>query len=168
MFERKNQNVLSEHYSKLIDHSADQDGEASDDDFITLKRADHDLPSDSDLPESSHLSKRKLKMGTSRHAMLKFKPQPTKTLFDEDGRAHGVYEMKDVTEVFKGGEHEVREAEKKFAQEERARLAEADVQDRAVARDRKREKKRKRKDREHAVSIFWLPSAARLTELRET
>ena len=44
LFERKNQNILSEHYTKLIDHG----GSDSDDEFLTLKRADHDLDSDDD------------------------------------------------------------------------------------------------------------------------
>ncbi|KAJ7730205.1 hypothetical protein B0H14DRAFT_3899306 [Mycena olivaceomarginata] len=40
MFERKNQNVLSAHYSKLIEGDGDDDDE---EEFITLKRADHEL-----------------------------------------------------------------------------------------------------------------------------
>jgi ATP-dependent RNA helicase DDX10/DBP4 len=43
MFERKNRGVLSEHYNKLVDHTSEDSG--SDEDFITPKRADHDLPS---------------------------------------------------------------------------------------------------------------------------
>jgi ATP-dependent RNA helicase DDX10/DBP4 len=149
MFERKNQNVLSEHYTKLVDHSREDD----DDDFITLKRADHELPSDSELPTSDHLSKRKLKMGESRRAMLKYKPQPTKLRFDEEGRPYELYEMEAEEAFYGAGEEGVREKERQFAMEEREKLAEADVVDREVAKERKKEKKRKRKERERAVCL---------------
>jgi ATP-dependent RNA helicase DDX10/DBP4 len=50
MFQRKNQNILSDHYNKLIDFEEDNllDGETvnEDDDFITLRRRDHKLESD--------------------------------------------------------------------------------------------------------------------------
>ena len=36
MFERKNQSILSEHFTKLVDHAGDGAGSDSDDDFITL------------------------------------------------------------------------------------------------------------------------------------
>ena len=151
MFERKNQNVLSEHYTKLVDHSLG--GGDDDEDFITLKRADHDLPSDGELHLSANISNRKLKMGQSRHAMLRYKPQATKLVFDDEGKPHELYEMKDMQEVFGEGEEGIREAEKRFTHEERERLAQADVVDREVARDRRREKKRKRKERERGVRM---------------
>ncbi|TFK52990.1 DEAD-domain-containing protein [Heliocybe sulcata] len=147
MFERKNQNILSEHYTKLVDHGADEVDE--DDDFITLKRADHELPSDG-LPESHNISKRKLKAGLSKKAMLKYKGAPSKLVFDDEGRPHEVYEMQDPDEVFKGQE-DVMEAGRKFVQEERGKLVQADVTDKAEAKEKKREKKRKRKEREKEV-----------------
>ncbi|KDQ56841.1 hypothetical protein JAAARDRAFT_131946 [Jaapia argillacea MUCL 33604] len=147
MFERKNQNILSEHYTKLIDHAADGFDD-SQEDFITLKRADHDLPGDHDLPESSNVSKRKEKMGQSKKAMLKYKGAPSKLVFDDDGQGHEVYGMQDVEEVFKGGVKEVMEAGKKFVEGERGKLKEADVMDKEEAKEKKREKKRKRKERE--------------------
>lgn len=162
MFGRKNQNILSEHYTKLVDHGSD-----SDDDFITLKRADHALPDDPSLPSASalapdpsdvagvfdegeNLSKRKQRMAKSKKAMLKFKGAPTRLVFDDEGQGHEVYEMKDVDEVFKGDKAALQEA-RKFAREERERLREVDVADKAEAKEKKREKKRKRKDREREV-----------------
>ncbi|KAJ1883880.1 ATP-dependent RNA helicase dbp4, partial [Kickxella alabastrina] len=57
MFARKNAGVLADHYQKLVDHSAGggNDGQASDndDDFITLKRADHTISDVSDSDEQS-------------------------------------------------------------------------------------------------------------------
>jgi len=150
MFERKNQNILSEHYSKLIDHEANGDLFGSDDDngsdseFMTLKRADHELPID--LPESAELSKRKLKMGTSKKALIKFRGLGQRLLFDDDGRAHDVYDVKDAEKELAGkdvlGEGQV------FAEGERTKLKAADVMDKMVAKEKKKEKKRKRKERE--------------------
>ncbi|TDL27948.1 DEAD-domain-containing protein [Rickenella mellea] len=140
MFERKNQGILAPYRSKLVDHS--DDGE--DDEFITLKRADHDLPSD--LPASSDLSKRKQKMGQSKRAMLKFKGAPQKLLFDDEGKPHEVYEMVDPDEAFKG--KDIMEAGRHFVEGEKGRLKMADVLDKEEAKDKKKEKKRKRKERE--------------------
>ncbi|EIM87449.1 DEAD-domain-containing protein [Stereum hirsutum FP-91666 SS1] len=156
MFERKNQNILSSHYTKLVDHSLDPtlnrsgDASDSDDDFITLARADHALPGDDALPSSENISKRKLKAGTSKRAMLKYKGAPTKLVFDDEGKPHEVYEMKDVDDVFGEGKQDgdVKEAGKKFVESERGRLREADVRDKEEAKEKKKEKKRKRKERE--------------------
>ncbi|KAI5119475.1 hypothetical protein M0805_007209 [Coniferiporia weirii] len=146
MFERKNQNILSEHYTKLIDHSADRVGDDDDgEDFITLKRADHDLPGS--LPASETLSKRKQKMGQSKKAMLKYHSLGERLLFDDEGRPHKVYEMRDVDEEFK--DRDVLEVARDFAEDERGKLKEADVQDKEEAREKRKEKKRKRKEREH-------------------
>lgn len=47
MFQRKNQDILSEHYHKLVDYEGDKMDE-DDDEFMTLGRVDHELESDSD------------------------------------------------------------------------------------------------------------------------
>lgn len=146
MFERKNQNILSEHFTKLVDHATDSD---SDDDFITLKRADHDL-NDPELLEHDFASKRKLKMALSKKAIAKGGPKGRKLVFDEEGNPHELYEMKTAEEVFKGKD-DVKEAGRKFAEDERGKLREADVLDREEAKEKKKEKKRKRKEREREV-----------------
>jgi len=153
MFERKNQNILSEHYNKLVDHEADEDlfgGGGGDDDnnsdseFITLKRADHELSVD--LPKSFDLSKRKLKMGTSKKALVKFRGLGQRLIFDEDGRAHDVYDVKDAEKELAG--RDVLGEGKAFAENEKVKLKEADSVDKMVAKEKKKEKKRKRKERE--------------------
>jgi ATP-dependent RNA helicase DDX10/DBP4 len=152
MFERKNQNILSEHYTKLVDHSEDPLGERDEEeDFITLKRADHTLEDDGQetLPESEALSKRKLKAAGSKKAMLKFKGVGTKLIFDEEGQAHSLYEMQDDEGFHQG---DALGAGREFAENERNRLKEADVHDKELAKEKKREKKRKRKVRESEVS----------------
>ncbi|KZT28286.1 DEAD-domain-containing protein [Neolentinus lepideus HHB14362 ss-1] len=147
MFERKNQSILSAHYTKLVDHGVD--GEEEEEDFITLKRADHALPDDG-LPESHTVSKRRLKAGASKKAMLKYKGAPTKLVFDDAGRGHEVYEMQDPEEVFAGAGAVV-EAGRRFVREERGKLVKADVVDKAEAREKKRERKRRRRERERGV-----------------
>ncbi|KAI0634181.1 DEAD-domain-containing protein [Trametes polyzona] len=143
MFERKNQNILSEHYNKLVDHGA---GDSDDDEFITLKRADHELEGDAAV-EHDFTSKRKQKLALSKKALAKSGPKGHKLVFDDEGNAHELYEMKDASEVFRDAD-EVREAGRQFAESERGKLQQADVVDKAEAKEKKREKKRKRKERE--------------------
>ncbi|KAG6873510.1 hypothetical protein C0995_014778 [Termitomyces sp. Mi166 len=146
MFERKNQGVLSEHYSKLIDHDvADDDGE----DFITLKRADHGL-SDEDAPmDPDDLSKRKLKLGRAKRAIAK-NGISNKLVFDDEGEAREIYELTPADDLYKskGGLAGVQAEGKKFAEDERGKIKITDIMDKEVAREKKREKKRKRKERE--------------------
>lgn len=151
MFERKNQNILSEHYSKLIDHEPDDD---NDDDFITLKRADHDLSDDGEI-ERDNLSKRKLKLGNAKRAIVK-NGVAKKLVFDDEGKPHELYEMADAEDWFKakGGLAGAKEEGIKFAEGERGRMKVTDIVDKEEAREKKREKKRKRKDKEKGVSLF--------------
>lgn len=174
MFERKNQNILSEHYSKLI---SDDSGSDSDDDFITLKRVDHDLDdmasglTKDDRPSTdptghsttfeedlaANLSKRKQKLGKAKRAIATGGVN-TKLVFDDEGKPHQLYELEDGEKWFeeRGGLLGAQEEGRKFAEGERSRMKVADVMDREEAKEKKREKKRKRKDRERAVSISSL------------
>jgi ATP-dependent RNA helicase DDX10/DBP4 len=43
MFNRKNMSILTDHYKKLVDHEADN-VMSEEEELITLKRADHELP----------------------------------------------------------------------------------------------------------------------------
>lgn len=149
MFERKNQKL--EHYSKLIDHEGDTlladeiDGGGSEDDFITIKRADHEL--DESLtaePHEAHLSKRKVKIGKSKKAMIKYKEAGKKLVFDDEGVGHSIYKVQEPEEDVK----KVRSAGMMFAEAGRSKLKEVDVEDKMVAKEKKREKTRKRKERE--------------------
>ncbi|RDB30847.1 ATP-dependent RNA helicase dbp4 [Hypsizygus marmoreus] len=146
MFERKNQNILSEHYSKLIDHDPIDDAE---EDFITLKRADHDLSDEDRGPDPEDLSKRKLKLGRAKRTIEK-NGNPKKLVFDEEGNAHELYELANAEEWYqaKGGLAGVKEEGQKFAEGERGKMKVTDLVDKAEAREKKREKKRKRKERE--------------------
>lgn len=155
MFERKNQSILSEHYTKLVDRDGEGSGlNDSDDDFITLKRADHEL-NEAELPEHEYKSKRKEKMVLSKKALAKGGPRGSKLVFDEEGRPHQIYEMKTTEEVFRSKD-EVKVAGRQFADAERGKLRDADVVDRAVAKEKKQERKRKRKEREREVGGFFV------------
>ncbi|KAJ6481779.1 ATP-dependent RNA helicase dbp-4 [Mycena sanguinolenta] len=148
MFERKNQTVLSEHYSKLIDNDADDD-----DDFITLKRADHDLDGEDEPDAAADLSKRKQRMLASKakRAILTG-GLGKKLIFDDEGKPHELYEMEDADTWIneKGGIRGVEEEGRRFAEGEKGKMQEANVRDKEEAKEKKREKKRKRKEREKA------------------
>lgn len=148
MFERKNQNILSAHYSKLIDHG---DAVDDDEDFITLKRSNHDLSDTDANPEIDNLSKRKLKLSKTKRAVAKYGQLGHKLIFDDEGNPHEIYEMVDPAEFYKGGLEGAKEAGKAFVEGEKDKLKGADVVDKMEAKDKKREKKRKRKDRENGV-----------------
>ncbi|GAA5839325.1 hypothetical protein JCM9279_005906 [Rhodotorula babjevae] len=168
MFARKSQTVLSDHYTKLIDHGSDDDdegagaqGESSlvgaaasapggdDDDFITLKRVDHTLD-EASLPSSSFISKRKLKMGQSKKAMLSTKGNPSKLVFDDDGEGHAIYELGDESDFKALGDAE--QQRRAFVEREGGKLKEQDVLDKERQREARRDKKRKRKDIERQAN----------------
>ncbi|KAF8717487.1 DEAD protein, partial [Rhizoctonia solani] len=156
MFERKNQGILSEHYAKLVDQEGNDANQ--DDDFITLKRANHDLPDDESRPtqqstllnkvDHEDISQRKLKIGQSKRAMLKYKSGGTKLVFDDDGGAHPLYEMQDDAVFAQEAGGDVIGAGKVYVDQVRTRMRDEDVLDKQEAREKKKEKKRKRKDRE--------------------
>lgn len=180
MFERKNQNILSEHYSKLISHDESGNSSGSEEDFITLKRADHGLSDDDedegdreddeapavredpkskpqsilDDDDKDNLSKRKLKLGRAKRTIAKG-GIAKKLVFDDDGEAHEMYELGDADEWYesRGGLSGAKEEGKKFAEGERGRMTVTDVVDREEAREKKREKKRKRKEREREREV---------------
>jgi ATP-dependent RNA helicase DDX10/DBP4 len=147
MFKRTNQNVLAPHFTDLVDQ-ADGTGENddADDEFITITRADHTLD-ESTLPESKHVSKRKLKMGVSKKAMAGLRGSGNKVVFDaETGEANHLHAVAPEGTFTEAGPAD--EQARRFADREKRAIAEADVQDKALAKDKRREKKRKRKARD--------------------
>ncbi|KAH9176637.1 DEAD-domain-containing protein [Lactarius sanguifluus] len=166
MFERKNRSVLSEHYSKLVDHGTESSD--PDEDFITLKRADHDLPSTSAaLPVEENTSQRRQRALVSKKGKIKYGSLPTRLVFDDDGVAHQVLEMKGVDEVFGKGDpkNAALEAGRAFGETERTKMGQVDRWDKAEAKEKRKEKKRKRKETARGTTgyvspEFDLPSAA--------
>ncbi|KAK9469193.1 P-loop containing nucleoside triphosphate hydrolase protein [Lipomyces arxii] len=164
MFERQNQNVLSNHYMNMIqDEKAG--GEEDDDGFMAIKRHNHKLSDDSDsdstdeknlqepgfkpvLPigiEDGPVSRRQAKAALSKKAMLKHKSNPTKLLFDDDGNSHALYEFEQEEDFNKHGKAEDQKAE--FLSKEEVRMQEIDVLDKEVARSKRKEAKRRQKER---------------------
>ncbi|KAF9085079.1 ATP-dependent RNA helicase dbp4 [Mortierella sp. GBA35] len=153
MFNRKNQSVLADHYTRLIDHDSDNKGAASkagggdddDDDIFTLKRVDHDLGGD-EIPEDAVLpiSRRQQKM--SKLEKIKNQGQGNKLLFDEDGQAHELYELEDEASFHAKGDASTQQRD--FLEKEKKVMDRADVIDKSAAKEKLREKKAKRKQRE--------------------
>ena len=159
MFERKNRGVLSDHYNKLVDHASEASG--SEEDFIALKRADHDLPSTSvTLPVEENTSNRRRRAMQSKKGQLKYGTMPTLLIFDDDGVAHQVLEMRAVEDIFGGGDAKrvALDAGRSFGEEERMKMSGVDRRDKAEAREKRKEKKRKRKAAGRGVGVF-VPSA---------
>ena len=173
MFERRNQDIFSGHYSKMIaeddlDEDGNEQGDADEDnDFLSVKRVlqvDDDDSSDDEAvgaagpaPKVIHGlgkeplvidSKRREKMLKSKKKLLKLKEKGTKLVFDEEGVPHHVYELDDEDGFRKQGPAEVQRA--RFLGEEAARVREADLDDKQLAKQKKREKREKRKAREAA------------------
>lgn len=161
MFERKNQGVLAPHFSALVEHDVQTNG-GDDDDFLTLAQRDHTLKDigldDQELPgttpTAADMSKRKLKMGESKKAMLKMKQAGHKVVFDDQGEAHEMYEMQGLDDYDKEGEAE--EQRKLYVEKNREAMKMADVEDRRVAKEKRQEKKRKRKERERQEASLGL------------
>jgi ATP-dependent RNA helicase DDX10/DBP4 len=168
MFERKNRSVLSEHYNKLVDHGAEALDE--DEDFITLKRADHDLPSTlAELPVEENTSNRRRRAMVSKKGQIKYGGLATRLVFDDDGVAHQVLEMKEVEEVFGKGDpkNAALEAGRAFSEKERTKISEVDKKDKAEAKEKRKEKKRKRKEATRGGVRRVLSSSAILILIRQ-
>ncbi|KAM0353292.1 hypothetical protein ACHAP4_008537 [Fusarium culmorum] len=162
MFERTNQDVLSSHYNKLVLDGDDNDDD--EEDFLSVKRVlrDDDLDDEAGAYKSTAKiidgldgeepfvvdSKRREKALKSKKKMLKFKGNSTKMVFDDDGNAHTVYELRDEDDFM--GEGPAEEQRRKFVEDETSRVREADVDDKALAKQKRREKREKRKAAERA------------------
>ncbi|PNY29391.1 ATP-dependent RNA helicase DBP4 [Tolypocladium capitatum] len=166
MFERQNQDVLSSHYSKLVldgEKAADEGGDSDDEDFLAVKRRldDDDLENESKKANLGSVqvldglggeepyvidSKRREKALRSKKKMLKFKGNPSKLVFDDDGNSHEIYELQGEADFKQQGPAD--EQRQKFVESESARVREADLDDKQLARRKKREKREKRRTRE--------------------
>lgn len=144
MFERQNQNVLSEHYRNLTGNknaNEDEDG-----DFLSIKRSDHVIE-DSEIPDLSEpTSKRQAKKALSKKASSKSKGNSTKLVFDDDGNAHPIYELEDEDNFHAQGSAEQQKEE--FISREADLMKDLDKEDKEFAREKRLEKKRSRKEKE--------------------
>ena len=170
MFQRTNQDILTEHYSKLINNNEENrtngNTEAADDGaFLTVKRTINPESSDESETHPPSISdtvkvipgmgktaividsKRKEKLLRSKKKMLKLRDKKgTKLVFDDQGHAHPIYELENEQQFQEHGPADAQKA--LFLQAEQERLRGADLADKAAAKLKKREKKAKRKARE--------------------
>lgn len=143
MFERKNQNVLSEHYLNINENAQ---GEDDGEDFMSVKRTDHDI-NEEDLPDLvAPTSKRAAKRALSKKQSLNEKGNPTKLLFDDEGKPHQLYEFEDEEDFRKAGD--ALKQKEEFIGKESEVMKERDVDDKEMARQKRLEKKRKRQEAE--------------------
>lgn len=161
MFERTNQDVLSSHYRKMV---GDGDGEDNEeDDFFSAKRvmndddldkaaAEGDDSSDGEMPMVVDFggdeklivdSKRREKLLKSKKKLLKFKGHGQKLVFDDDGNAHPIYEL--IGEDDFKAQGPVEELRRQFVEGETEKVAEADVEDKQLAKQKRKEKRERRK-----------------------
>ncbi|KAI9787212.1 MAG: ATP-dependent RNA helicase dbp4 [Geoglossum umbratile] len=170
MFERRNQDVLADHYKKMIeddevDNVDDGLGDADEDEnFLTVKRrgyADDGAEINGSTISVSRKprlltavgkepiiidSKRREKLLKSKKKLLKFKGKGTKLIFDDEGNAHAIYELEGEDQFKERGP--AKSQRSKFVEEERERVKAADTVDKQLAKEKKRERKEKRKARE--------------------
>lgn len=147
MFERQNQTVLSKNYLELTGTEiAKEDDSESDDDFMTVKRKDHEIKED-ELPDlTAPASKRSAKKALSKKLSLSSKGNPTKLKFDDEGVAHAIYELEDEADFRAAGDAEAQK--EAFVEKEKEAMTVADEDDKATAKQKRQEKKRRRKELE--------------------
>ncbi|KAI5965718.1 DBP4 [Candida pseudojiufengensis] len=150
MFDRKNQTILSDHYLNMTNSKANNKGDDDEEeDFMSIKRQDHDLRDDN-LPDLSlPVSKRQAKKALSKKATLTSKGNPTKLKFDDDGVAHPLYELEDEEDFNKAGDAKAQQQQ--FVEKERELMKVTDLADKEVERQKRQEKKRKRKEVEKRI-----------------
>ena len=152
MFERRNQGILSDHYSKLTG------GDAEDDVPFLVPKPDvrgkdpnGDNISHRDTTSNTALSfpidsNRRAKLLKSKKALLKFKSKGTKLVFDDTGEAHPIYELEDEAKFRQKGDAESQR--EKFVAEEGLKLQAVDPADKSALKAKRRERLERRKQRE--------------------
>ena len=175
MFERRNHDVLADHYSKLINDDGNDDmnlnGDADEDqDFLTVKQRLSNASEEEDLDGASSAkreigsglktlsvvgkdpllidSKRREKLLKSKKAMLKLKGKGSKLIYDDDGNPHEVYELEDEERFKQQGPAADQRAT--FLKAEGERVRSADLEDKRTAKEKRREWKEKRKAKQAA------------------
>ena len=178
MFERKNQDILADHYTKMIQDDDEvkptstawdrNDASEDDEDFMNVKSrslaAAEPIGSDEDGqeaeegsgPKSIHVqgisqpyvldSKRREKLLKSKKKVTRLKGKGSKLVFDDEGTAHQIYELEDENDFNARGTAD--DQRRQFVEGEVQRVQEADVDDKALAKEKKKAKREKRKERE--------------------
>lgn len=167
MAERQNQDVLSSHYRKLVDEGAEDDDE--DDGFLSVKRVlgDKELDETAEGINGKEIagakvvkigdqeividSKRAEKKLMSKAKVAKMMGKGQKLIFDEEGNAQPLYVLQGLEDFQKEGD--AKELRQKFVEAEGERVKEADVEDKELARKRRKEKRDRAKARERGEEV---------------
>ena len=175
MFGRRNQDILTDQYSKLIDDELVGDsrhtaGEADEETgFLNVKRR-ISISSGGEEEKSLRISagpngkaklvtgiakapllidsKRKEKLLKSKKQLLRLKEKGKKLVFDESGASHEVYEFEDEERFKSQGDANAQKAQ--FVEAGQGKLRSIDLEDKKVAKLKQREKRAKRKAKEAA------------------
>jgi len=186
MFERRNQDVLSGHFAKMVTNDGGDNAFADadeDEDFLSVKRTisvdeGNDFELDGNTAAASQKgvkiikgsggddfiidSKRREKLLTSKKLALKLKGNATKLVFDDDGVAHQMYELEDEKDFQRRGPAAAQRD--KFVEDEAAKVRQADIDDKQTEKQKKREKKEKKKEKAKAALLADDGDAADLEE----
>ncbi|KAI8997958.1 P-loop containing nucleoside triphosphate hydrolase protein [Gaertneriomyces semiglobifer] len=156
MFEKKNLTILSDHYAKLKATESDSDAEGDigsgndEDDFLTLKRVDHDIDdiqipaarAPTEAPSHRQILKAKQKE-------LKERGTNKKVYFDEDGNVMDAYKLETLEEFVQKEDLDSRQS--KYLETEKEGMSEADKIDKAIAKERLKQKKKEKRLKERAA-----------------
>lgn len=174
MFERRNQDVLADHYTKLIDDNENPRSKSTadadeDNEFLTIKRRIHDDSSTDDGGDTKPISKasgklrsitgigkepliidskRKEKLLKSKKKLLKLKEKGVKLVFDDEGNPRPIYELEDENQFNQRGPADVQKDQ--FLEKEQEKLQAADHVDKKMAKEKKRERREKQRSRDAA------------------
>ncbi|KAJ3168309.1 ATP-dependent RNA helicase dbp4 [Geranomyces variabilis] len=158
MFAKKNLTILSDHYKALKASDSDDEAEAEslvaarepsgDDDFLTLKRADHEIDElPGAAPPAESLTHRQILKARAKE--LKQRGLGTKLYFDEDGKPMPAFEMEKLSDFVKKEDLETRH--KKYIDAQIKDMSEVDQVDKEVARQKLKERKKELKMKERAL-----------------
>ena len=163
MFERRNQDILADHYTRMIDYDGSGSGNRDDtanaaaaddeDELLTVKQR---IPATSDPivqaenPDKDRMiidSKRRERALKSKKKTAKLIGESgTRLVFDQDtGEARAPQIFDSEKDMWRGEAGERESARRRFVEDQSGRLKEVDEVDREVARQKRRDKKEKRK-----------------------
>ena len=172
MFERQNQDILADHYTRMVrdDDQDEMDLNDLDNDFLAVKRrtpaAEVSLSEGEDSARETNVvgsksvhipgvqkpfaldSKRKEKLLKSKKKLLKLKGEGSKLVFDDDGNAHKIVELEDEDDFKARGS--AFDQRKRFVEEEQERVRKADMADKQFAKEKRKAKREKQRERERA------------------
>lgn len=136
----------------IVSKTESNTGNENDDDdaFIKIKRRDHSIQEVPELVDVAS-SNRALKRALSKKQKLKEGGLPTKTLFDEAGNPHALYEFQHLEDFNQAGDAEAQR--RGFVETEIALMEQHDIEDKAALKELRDRKKQLRKLKEREARM---------------